>query len=346
MNKQTVVALSVLIFAILLFVLLGKDDAAEAPAKTVEVEKVEEPPAQTKPVDLAVVPTKPPEEWGVNAEMQEFLKKSMADPKYEWKQPIEFYGKVVTLDGQPLEGVTVEYGWTSLNGYDKRTVRSDADGLFDLTDARGKSMTVKLEKEGYDWFKTRTQKHFEFAEPNDPEFHKGNPDTPLVYYMQERPDAEPLHAWRTRRGILVADKGSVYYNYLTGTFSKGSNEDAIKMDLQIDLTNEEDKKPFNWTITLSSQSHSFYQTEDFVHSVAPIDGYSDHVEIGKRAADEDWFNDRTYRIFFKDKTGNYGYLYLSPRLNREEQKASVRLDSYFNPNGSPVLVFDSRKRIR
>ena len=186
----------------------------------IEVEKVEETPDQTEPIDLAVVPTSPPEDWGVDAETQVFLKKSMADPKYEWKQPIEFYGKVVTLDGQPLEGVAVEYGWTSLNGYDKRTVQSDANGLFDLTDVRGKSMTIKLEKEGYDWFKTRTQRHFEFAEPYDLDFHEANPEEPLIYYMQERPEAEPLHAWRTKRGVLTTDEGSIYYNYITGTFTK------------------------------------------------------------------------------------------------------------------------------
>jgi len=347
MNKITLFVLGALVIIVALIIFLGGERALEEPDKAPNVsDNTEEASDVTNEGATVPIAASQGKDWGVDEKTETFLKKSMADPDYEWKQPINFFGKVVTLDGQALEGVTVEFGWTALSGYEKRTVESDASGQFDLTGVRGKTMTVKLEKDGYDWFIVRTQRQFEFAEPYAPNFHEANPDNPLIYYMQERPDAEPLHAWKTKSGIIHAGEGPTYYNYITGRFSKEPGKDCIQMKLQIDPPDEQNAKPYNWTLSLSGANYGFYQTDDHVSSVAPEDGYSGQVDIGKSADDKDWFNRRTYQVFFKNDSGNYGYLWLSPRVNKENQKVNITLDSYFNPSGSRALVFSSQKRIR
>ena len=347
MNKNTLIALGVIAgvatFIVLLCLGNGKATLIEAPELVTSAEEL---PIVVDEADFSVSQTIQTEDWGVDAATEAFLKKSMADPDYEWKQPIKFYGKVITLEGQPLGGVAVEYGWTALTGYERRTVESDANGLFDLTDVRGKTMTMKLVKEGYDWFSSRTQRQFEYAEPYAPNYHVANPDEPLIYYMQKRPEAEPLHAWKTRRGVIHANETPAYYNYVTGRFSREPSENCIRMELQIDPADEQNTEPYNWTVILSGSGYDFYQTDDYVSSIAPEDGYSELAEFGKSADDKTWYDARTYQVFFKNKSGKHGYLWLSPRVSKESQKVKVTLDSYFNPSGSRVLVFSSKKRIR
>lgn len=347
MNKITLSVLGVLAIIVALIIFLASERALEKPVKAPNTsDNTEEASVVTNEGEAVAASQSQAEDWGVDAQTEAFLKKSMADPDYEWKQPIKFYGKVVTLDGHPLEDVTVEYGWTALTGYEQRTVQSDSDGLFDLTDVRGKTMNIKLEKEGYDWFSNRTQRNFEFAEPYAPKFHKANPDEPLIYYMQKRPEAEPLYAWKTRSGVVFANEDPAYYNYVTGRFAESGSDNCIRVDLQIDPPDAENTRPFNWKITLSGAGYEFHSTKDYVRSIAPEEGYEEQAQFGKSADDKDWFDARTYQVFFKNKSGNYGYLWLSPRVSKENQKVNITLDSYFNPSGSRVLVFSSQKRIR
>jgi hypothetical protein len=49
---------------------------------------------------------------------------SAKDPSFEWKMSIEFYGKVVDQDGKPLEGIRVEYMWSSTNGTPHREMQA------------------------------------------------------------------------------------------------------------------------------------------------------------------------------------------------------------------------------
>src|SRR5262245_56035126 len=57
------------------------------------------------------------------------------DPKFEWKMPIELYGKVVDENEHPVVGASVHCTWTDLSptGTSKAEMQSDANGLFSLT---------------------------------------------------------------------------------------------------------------------------------------------------------------------------------------------------------------------
>lgn len=332
-----------------LFIFLGQQEATEASVETVEVEEPQE--ISTAIEDAEVAPVvESVQEGDISMEVltREYLEKSMSIPKYDWKQPIEFYGKVVTIDGQPIEGVTVGYGWTSLTGYDTRIVQSDANGLFELTGVRGKSMGVKLEKEGYDWFSNQTQKSFEFAEPYDPEFHKANPDEPLIYYMRKRPEAEPLHAYRGKKQEVFAASNGTFYDYLTGRFSQSSRvTSTIRMTAEVDTPEPNQHIGYNWSLTLEAEGVEFTSSDSVVTSIAPEQEYVKTLVVGSSSEDEaHWSSQRNETIFFRTDEGDFGRLRLIAGVRPETRKVNVRIDSYFNPSGSPVLVFDSRKRIR
>ncbi|MBT63961.1 MAG: hypothetical protein CML13_12195 [Puniceicoccaceae bacterium] len=349
MSRKIILSLlGVLIVATVLIIFFRREESVDESVQVKEVAALEEKPSMADEGSEAVVDSIPPEDWGVDAATQAFLEKSMADPDYEWKQPIKFYGKVVNLDGQPLEGVTVEYGWTALTGYERRTVESDSNGLFDLDDVRGKTMTVKLEKDGYDWFNTRTQRQFEFAEPYDPKFHQGVPGEPLIYYMRERPEAEPLVAHRGKKGEVFTSSGGSFYNYLTGRLSQSAgNNGVIRLTAETDSFDPEQSTNYTWSLTIKGSGVSFFADDTYVTSVAPEQQYVESVQLGSSTQDgANWGSQQSQNIFFRTDDGNYGRLHVMATVRPESEKINIRIDSYFNPSGSRALVFSSKKRIR
>ena len=68
-----------------------------------------------------------------------------ADPSFEWKCPIELYGKVVDQRGDSVTNATVKLTWTTVVGPrpdpGKRIV-SGENGLFCVTGVQGKFLSV------------------------------------------------------------------------------------------------------------------------------------------------------------------------------------------------------------
>jgi uncharacterized GH25 family protein len=70
------------------------------------------------------------------------------DPDFQWKMPIEFYGKVVDQFDQPVAGAEVELNWTTVVGPipdPKRIIFTDANGRFEVTGIQGKSLWIAVD---------------------------------------------------------------------------------------------------------------------------------------------------------------------------------------------------------
>ena len=69
----------------------------------------------------------------------------------EWRTPIEFYGKVVDENTNPVANASVHFVWTDLSqkGNSEKDTTSDEDGLFSLNDTTGKNLIVQVSKKGY-----------------------------------------------------------------------------------------------------------------------------------------------------------------------------------------------------
>src|SRR5436190_17455788 len=74
--------------------------------------------------------------------------KRRIDPEYEWKTPINFFGRVVDENEQPVPGVTIVAQWSDLsaNGASTETRLSDEEGLFSITAKKGRGITVRVFK--------------------------------------------------------------------------------------------------------------------------------------------------------------------------------------------------------
>src|ERR1041384_415618 len=50
----------------------------------------------------------------ISQDVIDYTRKSLADPQYDWKQPINFYGKVVDENDAPVPGASIHFDWTTL----------------------------------------------------------------------------------------------------------------------------------------------------------------------------------------------------------------------------------------
>src|SRR6266850_1074150 len=70
----------------------------------------------------------------------------------EWQAPIDFYGKVLDENGNPVPGVEVHFNWSETpfdDGQKSSATESDLNGLFSLTGQRGSILEVWTRKDGY-----------------------------------------------------------------------------------------------------------------------------------------------------------------------------------------------------
>lgn len=214
MNKRILALILVLLVGFGLWALLRKKPEVPAPSTPVEVQTPspqQEQPArqqQERPTSprasppVATTPDRPRsqatggtvvEGVPVAEDVLRYVQNVQADPQYDWKQPINFYGSVLDENNQPVSGATASFEWTDLSqkGTSKATAISDANGFFSLTDQQGKRLFVDVAKDGYYSSGNARGAAFEYANPGDGLF---TPDAanPVVFHLRKKGEAAQL----------------------------------------------------------------------------------------------------------------------------------------------------------
>ncbi len=119
---------------------------------------------------------------------------TQADPQFEWKTPIAFYGKIVDEEGKPVQGANIKCIWTDLSreGTSTAALTSDSHGRFSLTGVRGKNLGIEIKTEGYHTRRKQNQFDFEYANIYASSFHRADPNQPVVFHLLKKNVAEPL----------------------------------------------------------------------------------------------------------------------------------------------------------
>jgi hypothetical protein len=267
-----------------------------------------------------------------NAWAQYYLRMHQEDTQWDWKQPIEFYGKVVDQDGNPLEGVTVECGWTSLEpgkGHSERTLTTDREGRFVLRNARGKTLGITVLKSGYR--RSRNNKGgYEFANPTEPHFYSPDPANPVVFTMIKMGPLEPLYicnavqtpikladpvGYDLRRCYTDTDKDIIF------TLRRSSRENGIE----------------EWELIMEVPAGGIQRAEGEYPWEAPESGYSPSLILGMgdKGPPDKPPGLRGGRFFLKTPKG-YAYLEFGMFPGSDWFSISTK----FNPSGSRNLEYN------
>jgi len=273
--------------------------------------------------------------------------------KLERNAPVQFFGKVVDQNMEPLGGVRVtgfvrsyddaylekfaagasdqkEHEWAEL---------TDDNGNFAVHGVRGVSLHIRqFDKHGYvapvhDEYFRISEKHFRSG------VHKALPDQPVVFKMWAR-DAAGVAPFR--RDITIdgrADGTEYRVNLETGARVDRDSE-AFDVGIKIDAaTNDAGRDGrYDWSYSLSSADGGFAATDDPYPFQAPEDGYASPFIAEYRRANSAWSRSAKRRFYVRSRGGAlYAAIDVTVYVYRNG-KALVRIGSVANSGGSRNLM--------
>jgi hypothetical protein len=258
----------------------------------------------------------------------------------EWRTPIEFYGKVVDDNTNPVAGAGVHFIWTDLSneGTSTKDVMSDEQGRFVLSNSKGKNLIVQVSKKGYYSYEPFGAA-FNYAGENQ----NFSPDSanPVIFRLKKKGVAEPLihiqSALGGAKGFRLPKDGTpVEISLTSGKVVQSGG------DLRVQCwTHNQGKTPgehYDWKCHISIPDGGLVLSSNEVDFLAPSEGYKtgDVIEMRSEGGN-DWSSHAKRLYFLKLANGHYA------RINFEVVAGGdhfFQLESFLNPSGSRTLEFD------
>ncbi|MCE0483604.1 MAG: carboxypeptidase-like regulatory domain-containing protein [Methylacidiphilales bacterium] len=236
-----------------------------------------------------------------------YVQRFNQDHHYDWKVPLNFYGKVIDENNQPVAGATAHMQWNTLDapsGTSYGQTLSDGGGLFSLTGQRGKILEVRVEKEGYYTVDGGAGSlAFEYANPSSPNYNEPDPNNPVIFHLRSKGAGAKLFS-KTLNVPLTTNHPQDRVNLMQG---------FIKPDGVLTITTDKSKflpgnQPFPWTMSLSMSEGGLVETDDQFPFMAPASGYTSTINLDMTNTDPSVWQDgvkKTY-YFYLPSTNTYG----------------------------------------
>jgi hypothetical protein len=264
-----------------------------------------------------------------------------ADPDFQWKMPIEFYGKVVDQSDQPVAGAEVELNWTTVIGPipdPKKSIFTGPDGRFEVSGIQGKRLWIAVNKQGY-LYSTNSVASFEYAAFFNDNFHVPNPNNPVLFHLHKLMGAEPMYQFEVDKGIAFGGP-PVVLDVASGKLTASGD---FAFSLRLDGRSETEP---DYTLLLQAQNNAgFILTNERFPFNAPENGYQTEMTIHQRATDTNYSNRQTFHFYAKTRDGKYGVVWFEVNVPRVGDTASCNATIRYNPSGSRNLEFDQNKWI-
>jgi hypothetical protein len=249
----------------------------------------------------------------------ERTRKLKADPQYEWKTPIEFYGKVVDQDGEPVSGVEVKMNWTDMSpeGTSEAQRTTDASGLFSITGIQGKNFgVIALEKEGYVPFSKSNPNSFEYAGFWEPSYHIPDKENPVIFRLRKKGEA----------AVLANVSGKIVLEFGKAVTIPMPREMPSSTVLKVTVF-ENIASPRKWNATVSVEGGGVVPTIEEFPFEAPEQGYQSSLDLNQSSPHPPGWQDLFQGGQFYIKTDNgYGLLKLEQTVGKKTLRYSLALN--------------------
>src|SRR5438874_10348983 len=119
--------------------------------------------------------------------------KDLVNQAWEWRMPINFFGRVVDEKGQPISGAKIELSWTNLSqaGSSEAETKTDAEGYFSLLNKKGRHLQVRVSKDGY-YTPKQQQISFDYAAFWEANYHEPDPHNPVLFHLRKKHQGDVL----------------------------------------------------------------------------------------------------------------------------------------------------------
>lgn len=266
-----------------------------------------------------------------------YLKQKQLDRQFDWKRPINFYGRVVDENDQPISGVAVNFSWNDISttGTSKAQTTSDAGGFFFLLDQKGKRLNVAVTKEGYYTLRDSKQPSFEYANPYDGLFVP-DANNPVVFRLRKKGTSEPLVIFN-KNFTMPKDGSAVGIELFEGKKVPPEQADMIFRCWTQDHEKDAFKR-YDWKLEVQVPKGGLVESTNEFPFLAPLDGYkeTDEIEMPK-SLEKEWKRTFERNYFVKAKNGNYARITF--RMIAHGDHFCI-VGSALNPSGSRNLEFD------
>ncbi len=250
----------------------------------------------------------------------------------DWQQPIEFYGKVVDENSNPVAGAKIQFHWASMledDASSNSATESDSEGLFSLHGKQGGSLTVWVSKKGYLSLQGG-QKGFSYAV--DSEKHSPDPQTPVMFFLRKKGEGVELitsdHGVRPNLVLRVPTNGiPIRVDFFQKQISPSGQ-------LEISQHKPPWRDATEWSFRIAIPDGGLIENNDEFQFEAPEAGYQSVVELHFKKSETNWITHfaKNYYIAF-GKARTYGWVNVETELSQQ----SVFLKYAINPNGSRNL---------
>lgn len=256
----------------------------------------------------------------VSKEVRLYVEKVMADPEYDWKRPINFYGRVVDEAGAPVVDADIHFSWSALSesGTSKANTKSDAAGSFSLTGKMGKGLSVSVRKQGYFTPASERLRSFEYANPADGLFV---PDStkPVVFHLRKK--GAGVYLITSEHGVhsdfrvtAPLDGKEVHVNLLE---RKAGAQGGHLIISQSKPPSKSWKQAEAWSFQMTIPDGGFveYPNQDFPFE-APETGYEPTVKFEFQKDQTNWVTSVSKDYFIRFGTPPlYGRLHLETQIS-------------------------------
>jgi hypothetical protein len=277
-----------------------------------------------------------PEE--VAAQKEERLKRRKTAEEQmlnEWRTPIEFYGKVVDENTNPVAAAQVDFDCNDISptGTSFYHAQSDASGLFSIRNIQGLLLGVMVNKEGYNTYLPHGD-NFYYAGQNAN--FVPDPKNPIVFRLRKKGEGVDLIKADFPVGI-----GQIAQLHHDGTpieldLSKADQGRAgsglLKLEFWRDVSDRK-ASVFDWKLQLSAPGGGLVETDEEFAFLAPENGYQPSIVIDMPATNQPWIGEIRSKYYIQLSDGKYGridFYFLS-------YNGVFTIHSAINPDGSRNL---------
>jgi hypothetical protein len=249
-----------------------------------------------------------------------------------WQVPIDFYGKVVDENTNPVAGVNIHFRWSERpaeDGMKTADTQSDSDGLFSLHGENGRSLTVWYSKDGYH-SSHNGQQTFLYALGQD--IYSPDPQNPVIFYLNRKTKAASLISVKQNYRI-PRDGTPVAIDLTTGKDTTGGTGNLVVQCWTEDQGKSSGQK-YDWHCLVTIPGGGLVLSDNEFDFQAPDNGYVSSAEIKMPADRQDWQDDVDLKFFYQLPNGNYGRMTFSMIAGGHH---FCMINSVLNPSGSPNL---------
>jgi hypothetical protein len=341
MRKSILIICTVVLIFCLWLLLHQNDQQVKTISSEVQAALTNQPSANQVPATPAQTTQNPSTPKPSSASLAEAEAKYRATPEgsnafqqriqAEWQKPIEFYGKVIDENSNPVAGVSIQFRWSGFSDeVFTAATESDSEGLFSLQGKQGRVLDVSASKEGY--YNSQKDKTG-FLYSLGPDIYSPDSLNPIVFHLRKKRRGESLIEKDFPPGIgqiwqLHHDGTPIELDLLNGSQNvAGSGQ--LKLEFWRDISNLH-KQPFDWKLQLSIPNGGLVPTDDEFAFQAPESGYLPSIVIDMPATNQNWLGEIRSKYYIQLPNGKYGRIdfYLLPYNGVFEVQSAI------NPFGS------------